>query len=201
MLAQTRPGQGRTGQGVRRVLDEDRRPSPGDRRPMEALVHAMLSNALVATGLALAPLGPEPVRPVSGPGPQPLAGRPAQAGDAAAGAGAPGDFLCLRPRYIRQGPWTLLPGSPWQRGRIGKNCPPTWSKTTASPPSGLELISAMIPRSRLAARNRVRRAVGCSFAAAACETERPHEQDFHAENSPSSITLRNFRAGTFLPWR
>ena len=52
---------------------------------MESLVHAMLSNALVATGLALVPmLGA--VRPVSGTGSQPLAGRSAQTGDAAGGA-------------------------------------------------------------------------------------------------------------------
>ncbi len=127
---------------------------------MESLVNALLSNALVATGLALAPLvlsrfGRSPalvhslwlvvlLKLVTPPLVQvPLA------------------ISSTAPQVRPPGAVDVASGSPWRRGQIGKNCPPTWSKTTVSPlsVSGMELLKALSPRSRPETRNWVRRAV------------------------------------------
>jgi len=157
---------------------------------MESLVNALLSNALVATGLALAPLvvsrfGRPPalvhslwlvvllklVTPplvqvplaISSTAPQV---RPPGTADVSSG-------LTLAARPDRQ----ELPARLVQ----DDSEPTEWDGTAQSmdptvPAGGTELGET---------------GGGLRFAAAAYETERPHEQDSHAENNPSLITLRN----------
>ena len=157
---------------------------------MESLVNALLSNALVATGLALAPLvlsrfGRSPalvhslwlvvlLKLVTPPLVQvPLAifstapqVRPPGTVDVASG-------LTLAARPDRQ----ELPASLVQ----DDSEPTEWDGTAQS-------IEPTVPAGSTELGET---GGGLRFAAAACETERPHEQDSHAENNPSSITLRN----------
>src|SRR5271157_6008186 len=157
---------------------------------MESLVNALLSNALVATGLALAPLvvsrfGRSPalvhslwlvvllklVTP-------PLVQVPLAISSTAPQVRPPGTAdvssrltLAARPDR-REVPARLVQDD---------SEPTEWDGTAQSmdptvPAGGTELGET---------------GGGLRFAAAACETERPHEQDSHAENNPSLITLRN----------
>ena len=170
---------------------------------MESLVNALLSNALVATGLALAPLvlsrfGRSPalvhslwlvvlLKLVTPPLVQvPLAISSYRA-----------------PSTSTRGRRRCFQAHPGGAARIGKNCPPTWSRTTVSPlsVSGMELLKALSPRSRPETRNWVRRA------AARASLPQPTRQNglmrrtlmqrTTLPRSPCAI----FRAGKFLPWR
>lgn len=157
---------------------------------MEPLVNALLSNALVATGLALAPLilsrfGRSPalvhslwlvvlLKLVTPPLVQvPLAISPTALQVRPPGAVDVACRLTLAARPDRQ----ELPANLVQ----DDSEPTEWDGTAQSieptvPAEGTELGKT---------------GGGLRFAAAAYETERPHAQDSHAEKNPSSITLRN----------
>src|SRR5208283_4719543 len=160
------------------------------RLPMESLVNALLSNALVATGLALAPLvvsrfGRSPalvhslwlvvllklVTPplvqvplaISSTAPQV---RPPGTADVSSG-------LTLAARPDRQ----EVPARLVQDDSESTE----WDGTAQS-------VDPTVPAGGTEPGET---GGGLRFAAAAYETERPHEQDSHAENNPSLITLRN----------
>src|SRR5208283_531182 len=157
---------------------------------MESLVNALLSNALVATGLALAPLvlsrfGRSPalvhslwlvvllklVTPplvqvplaISSTAPQV---RPPGTADVSSG-------LTLAARPDRQ----EVPARLVQDDSESTE----WDGTAQS-------VDPTVPAGGTEPGET---GGGLRFAAAAYETERPHEQDSHAENNPSLITLRN----------
>ncbi|MBV8128132.1 MAG: hypothetical protein JO114_10810 [Planctomycetaceae bacterium] len=159
---------------------------------MESLVNALLSNALVATGLALAPLvlswfGRSPalvhslwlvvllklVTP-------PLVQVPLAISSTAPQVRPPGAVdvssrLTLAARPDRQ----ELPVHLVQDDSEPTKC--EWDGTAQS-------IEPTVPAGNTELGET---GGGSRFAAAADETERPHAQDFHAENNPASITLRN----------
>ena len=159
---------------------------------MESLVNALLSNALVATGLALAPLvlsrfGRSPalvhslwlvvllklVTP-------PLVQVPLAISSTAPQVRPPGAVdvasrLTLAARPDRQ----ELPAHLVQDDSEPTEC--EWDGTAQS-------IEPTVPAGNTELGET---GGGSRFAAAADETERPHVQDSHAENNPASITLRN----------
>ncbi|HWU41032.1 MAG TPA: hypothetical protein VN203_25555, partial [Candidatus Acidoferrum sp.] len=157
---------------------------------MESLVNALLSNALVATGLALAPLvlsrfGRSPalvhslwlvvlLKLVTPPLVQvPLAIFSTAPQVHPPGTVAVASGLTLAARPDRQ----ELPASLVQ----DDSEPTEWDGTAQS-------IEPTVP-----ARGTELGETGgeLRFATAAYKTERPYEQDSHAENNPASISLRN----------
>src|SRR5271157_2164752 len=157
---------------------------------MESLVNALLSNALVATGLALAPLvlsrfGRSPalvhslwlvvlLKLVTPPLVQvPLAISSTAPQVRPSGTAAVSSGLTLAARPDRQEVPARL---------VQDDSEPTeWDGTAQS-------MDPMVPAGGTEPGET---GGGSRSAAAAYETERPHEQDSHAENNPSLITLRN----------